>query len=91
MAERFTGVVKYYDAERAFGFAERDDGHGDVFLSGRHIKPWIIKTFRKGVRISFAVKPKEAKTCDIAVNVTIAEDAPGAAENPNSGTPYAER
>ncbi len=48
-----TGKVKWYDAERGFGFLSDDDG-GDVFLHANAL-PEGITTLKGGTRVEFGV------------------------------------
>lgn len=48
-----TGKVKFYDAERGFGFLSRDDG-GDVFVP-KSALPSGTETLKPGQRVEFGV------------------------------------
>ncbi|MGH3318949.1 MAG: cold-shock protein [Streptosporangiaceae bacterium] len=48
-----TGKVKWFDAEKAFGFLTRDDG-GDVFVHQSALPPGV-PTLRAGQRVEFGV------------------------------------
>ncbi|HUR52055.1 MAG TPA: cold shock domain-containing protein [Mycobacteriales bacterium] len=48
-----TGKVKFYDRERGFGFATRDDG-GDVFVP-KGALPDGLEELKPGTRIEFGV------------------------------------
>lgn len=48
-----TGRVKWYDAEKGFGFLVRDDG-GDVFVPDSAL-PGDVKDLKAGTRVEFGV------------------------------------
>ena len=48
-----TGKVRFYDAERRFGFITDDDG-GDVYLPGKAL-PEGVETLRNGARVEFGI------------------------------------
>ena len=48
-----TGKVKWYDAEKGFGFLSRDDG-GDVFVHKAAL-PAGVADLKKGQRVEFGV------------------------------------
>ncbi len=48
-----TGKVKFFDAERGFGFLTSDDGE-DVFLPSKSL-PEGVTTLRGGTRVEFGV------------------------------------
>jgi CspA family cold shock protein len=48
-----TGKVKWYDAEKGFGFLTSDDGQ-DVFVHGNSL-PTGVSTLRGGTRVEFGV------------------------------------
>lgn len=53
MSERSTGKVKFFNENRGFGFIERDDGQGDIFV---HISEVPNKEpLEENQRVSFEV------------------------------------
>lgn len=68
MAERVQGRVKWFNEEKGFGFIERDDQGGDVFLHFSEIQGQAgFKTVNENDAVEFEVErgPKGPK----AVNV----------------------
>lgn len=55
MAERETGTVKWFSAGKGYGFIERDNGEGDVFVHYSAIKTSGFKTLDEGERVEFDV------------------------------------
>jgi cold shock protein len=56
-----TGVVKFYDTSRCFGFIEPDDGGQDVFVHFSAIERAGIFVLLKGQRIEFQRVPNRGK------------------------------
>jgi CspA family cold shock protein len=54
MSERHDGVVKFWNAERGFGFIERADGEDDVFLGSRALSAAGIDP-SEGMKLSFTI------------------------------------
>jgi cold shock protein len=67
-----TGKVKWYDAEKGFGFISDDDG-GDVFLHANAL-PEGVSTLKGGARVEFSVA--EGRRGTQALAVTLLEPAP---------------
>ncbi len=67
-----TGKVKFYDRERGFGFASRDDG-GDVFVP-RSALPAGVEELKSGARIEFGVA--DGKRGEQALSVRLLEAPP---------------
>ena len=65
---RSTGSVKWFDPVRGYGFIERDDGEGEVFVHCTEIQYPGPKVLYEGERVEFDVEndPRGEK----AVNVT---------------------
>ncbi|MEA2008484.1 MAG: cold-shock protein [Chloroflexota bacterium] len=55
MAERETGTVKWFNAGKGYGFIERDNGEGDVFVHYSAITSGGFKTLDEGERVEFDV------------------------------------
>lgn len=49
-----TGKVKWFNAEKGYGFIEREDG-GDVFVHFSAIQSEGFKTFEEGQAVEFDV------------------------------------
>ena len=70
-----TGKVKWYDAEKGFGFLS-DDAGGDVFLHANAL-PEGVSTLKGGTRVEFGIV--EGRRGAQALQVRILEPAPSVA------------
>ena len=50
-----TGTVKWFNAEKGFGFIEQDGGGADVFAHFSNIASDGYRELREGQRVSFEV------------------------------------
>lgn len=55
MADRQQGTVKWFSAEKGFGFIGRDDGGKDLFVHHTGINMDGYKKLDEGARVSFEV------------------------------------
>ncbi|MDD2955677.1 MAG: cold-shock protein [Oscillospiraceae bacterium] len=51
------GTVKWFNAEKGFGFISNEDGSGDVFVHFSAIVSDGYKTLNEGQAVSFDVEP----------------------------------
>ncbi len=65
------GTVKWFNAEKGFGFIEREDGQGDVFVHFSAINGEGYRTLDEGQRVSFEVT--EDVKGPRAANVTVVD------------------
>ncbi|WP_285427947.1 cold-shock protein [Pseudomonas sp. lyk4-R2A-8] len=58
-----TGTVKWFNAEKGFGFITQDGGGGDLFVHYSAIKSDGFKTLEEGQKVEFEVTqgPKGAQ------------------------------
>lgn len=49
------GTVKWFSAEKGYGFITRDDGQGDVFVHFSEIQGTGFRTLNEGQRVRFEV------------------------------------
>jgi len=54
VAERETGVVKWFNATKGYGFIQRDNG-GDVFVHYSEINSTGYRSLNEGQRVEFTV------------------------------------
>jgi CspA family cold shock protein len=57
MSDRKTGVVKWFNGEKGYGFATPDDGSKDVFVHHTAILAEGFRNLNEGDRIEFNVEP----------------------------------
>ena len=57
MADRKTGIVKWFNGQKGYGFATPDDGSKDVFVHHSAILAEGFRNLNEGDRIEFGVEP----------------------------------
>ena len=72
-----TGKVKWYDAEKGFGFISGDDGE-DIFLHANAL-PEGTSTLKGGTRVDFGIV--EGRRGAQALSVTVIDTPPSVAAN----------
>ena len=73
------GTVKFFNAERGYGFIKPDDGGRDIFVHVTAVERAGLKSLNEGQRISFDVEPDKKGKGPKAVNLVITVDIPRAA------------
>src|ERR1700729_1023269 len=66
-----TGTVKFFNAERGYGFIKPDDGGRDVFVHVTAVERAGLKDLAEGQRITFEVEPDKKGKGPKAVNLVI--------------------
>lgn len=61
------GRVKWFSAEKGYGFIEREDGAGDVFVHFTAIQTEGFRTLNEGDRVEFEIVqgPKGAQAANV--------------------------
>lgn len=67
------GTVKWFNAEKGYGFIKNDDGSGDLFVHFSAIQTDGFKTLEEGQRVTFDsdADPKNSSKLR-AINVRLA-------------------
>ncbi len=52
-----TGTVKFFNADKGYGFIKPDDGGRDIFVHITAVERAGMKTLAEGQKISFEVEP----------------------------------
>ncbi len=58
MSDRETGTVKWFNADKGYGFINREQG-GDVFVHHNAINGEGFKTLSEGQKVDFVVNQSE--------------------------------
>ncbi|MFD2177097.1 cold-shock protein [Veronia pacifica] len=56
MSNATTGIVKWFNEDKGFGFITQDNGGSDVFVHFRAIVSEGFKTLSEGQKVSFSVE-----------------------------------
>ena len=56
------GTVKWFNAEKGYGFISNDEGGDDVFVHFSAIECEGFKTLKEGQKVSFDVEPDPKNT-----------------------------
>ncbi len=67
-----TGIVKFFDSKKGFGFITNNETKEDIFVHFTGINSDSFKTLDEGQKVSFDIEqdPKDASKSK-AVNVTV--------------------
>ena len=68
MSERVTGTVKWYNADKGFGFIERQGGP-DVFVHFSAIEGSGVRNLQEGQRVEFNIEqgPKGLQATNVKI------------------------
>lgn len=67
-----TGIVKFFNKEKGFGFITDDETKKDIFVHFSAISGEGFKSLEDGQKVSYDIEPDlKDKTKNRAVNVTI--------------------
>ncbi len=69
---RQTGIVKFYNAQKGYGFITPDGGGKDVFVHVTAVERSGIPNLDEGTRISFDTEPDKRGKGPKAVNLQLA-------------------
>ncbi|MGI6037279.1 MAG: cold-shock protein [Limnochordia bacterium] len=63
------GTVKWFNSEKGYGFIERSDGQGDVFVHFTAINGDGFRTLEEGQEVTFEVTegPKGLQAANVSV------------------------
>ena len=64
-----TGVVKFFNTERGYGFIKPDDGGRDVFVHITAVQRAGIQALNEGQKVSYELATERGKTA--AVNLRL--------------------
>jgi CspA family cold shock protein len=67
-----TGTVKFFNAERGYGFIQPEDGSTDVFVHATALEAAGIRTLTEGQKVTFDITMDERKGKTSASNVQLA-------------------
>jgi cold shock protein len=68
------GTVKWFNAEKGYGFIADEEGGNDVFVHFSAINAEGFKTLNEGQKVSFDTEPDPKNSEKLrAVNVTVIE------------------
>lgn len=59
MEEQESGVVKWFNSTKGYGFIERDNGEGDVFVHYSAIRGEGYRALEEGQQVEFTVAQGE--------------------------------
>ena len=67
------GTVKWFNAEKGYGFIADDDGGNDVFVHFSAIQADGFKTLNEGQKVTFSTEPDPKNSDKLrAINVSLA-------------------
>ncbi|MDM2756862.1 MULTISPECIES: RNA chaperone/antiterminator CspA [unclassified Citrobacter] len=71
MSNKMTGLVKWFNADKGFGFISPTDGNKDVFVHFSAIQSDNFRTLFEGQKVSFSIE--NGAKGPVAGNVAITE------------------
>ena len=56
-----TGVVKWFNPEKGFGFIQQDEGSNDIFVHITALRAAGLQTLNEGQRVSYEVEDNRGR------------------------------
>ena len=69
-----TGVVKFFNGEKGYGFIKPDDGGRDIFVHVTAVSRAGLQSLDQGQKVSFEVEPDKKGKGPKAVNLIVLAD-----------------
>ncbi|MBD9449646.1 MULTISPECIES: cold-shock protein [unclassified Rhizobium] len=66
-----TGIVKFFNGDKGFGFISPDGGAKDVFVHISALQASGIQTLREGQKVSFDTEPDRMGKGPKAINIDL--------------------
>jgi CspA family cold shock protein len=66
-----TGVVKFFNAEKGYGFIKPDDGSGDIFVHVTAVEQAGLRGLNEGQKVAYEVEPDKKGKGPKAVNIRV--------------------
>ena len=68
-----TGTVKFFNADKGYGFIKPDDGSNDIFVHVTAVQNSGLATLNENDRVSFDMEPDRRGKGPKAINLALAE------------------
>ena len=65
------GVVKFFNAEKGYGFIKPDDGSSDVFVHVSALEQAGLHTLNEGQKVSYEIEPDKKGKGPKALNLRL--------------------
>ena len=66
-----TGVVKFFNADKGYGFIKPDDGSGDIFVHVTAVEQAGLRALSEGQKIAYDIEPDKKGKGPKAVNIRV--------------------
>ena len=64
-----TGVVKFFNADKGYGFIKPDDGSGDIFVHVTAVEQAGLRALNEGQKVAYDIEPDKKGKGPKAVNL----------------------
>jgi CspA family cold shock protein len=65
------GVVKFFNADKGYGFIKPDDGSGDIFVHVTAVEQAGLRALSEGQKIAYEIEPDKKGKGPKAVNIRV--------------------
>jgi CspA family cold shock protein len=66
-----TGVVKFFNGEKGYGFIKPDDGGGDIFVHITAVEQAGLPALAEGQKVAYEIEPDKKGKGPKAVNLRL--------------------
>jgi CspA family cold shock protein len=67
-----TGVVKFFNGEKGYGFIKPDDGGSDIFVHVSALEQAGLHSLNEGQKVSYDIEPDKKGKGPKALNIRLA-------------------